>query len=113
MASKIRMVNPTTGIVKQGFYGFSWTTFFFGMFPALFRGDFLTFIGGVVVVVIVAFATAGVGAWIAMVIWAFFYNSYYTKKLLEKGYGFDASLEETRNAKSALGIADVQTTQER
>jgi hypothetical protein len=106
MATKVRMVHPTTGIMKNGFYGFSWTTLFFGMFPALFRGDFMTFIGGFIVVAILVFATAGIGAWIAMLIWAFFYNSYYTKNLLEKGYVFDAQVDEIAKANAALNIAD-------
>jgi hypothetical protein len=49
MATKINMLNPDTGLIKTGFYGFSWTTFFFGAFPALFRSDFITFVGVFVV----------------------------------------------------------------
>jgi hypothetical protein len=36
------MKNPNTGVIKKGFYGFSWTTFLFGGIPALFRGDIIT-----------------------------------------------------------------------
>ena len=35
---------------------------------------------------ILATPTFGIGAGIAMFVWAFFYNSYYTRKLLEHGY---------------------------
>lgn len=107
MAVKIKMKHPSTGIIRDGIYGFSWTTLFFGMFPALFRGDFVTFVGGFVVLVIVALATAGVGAFIAMFIWAFFYNAYYTKKLIESGYVFAGSQSENESARMALNIESV------
>lgn len=38
MATVVMLKHPETGIVTKGFYGFSWTTFFFGCLPALFRG---------------------------------------------------------------------------
>lgn len=104
MATSIKMRNPKTGLTKQGFYGFSWTTFFFGMFPALFRGDFLTFIGAFVILIILAAITFGIGAFIAMFVWAFMYNKYYTRKLIEKGYRFDGTSQENALAAEALGV---------
>ena len=35
MATRISMRHKESGIMKVGYYGFSWTTFFFGFFPAL------------------------------------------------------------------------------
>ena len=35
----LNMKNPQTGQVKQAPVGFSWTVFFWGMFPPFFRGD--------------------------------------------------------------------------
>ena len=96
MATKIMMQHPSTGISKSGFYGFSWTTFFFGGFPALFRGDIII---GLVVVVLNLLTW-----WIAGVIWSFFYNKHYTHKLVEKGYVFAGSYSEITVAKSALDI---------
>lgn len=105
MATVVNMKNPATGLVKNGYFGFSWTTFFFGFFPALFRGDFITFIGAFVVVMIIALMTAGVGAFVVTLIWAFMYNKYYTRKLIEKGYVLNDSVEVNRQAAEALGVS--------
>jgi len=96
MATKIMMQHPATGISKSGFYGFSWTTFFFGGIPALFRGDILT---GLLVIIFNFFTF-----WLGGIIWAFFYNKQYTHKLVEKGYVFAGTESEIAAAKSALGI---------
>jgi len=104
MANSIQMIHKSTGITKTGFYGFSWTTLFFGGFPALFRGDFITFIGLFAVILIIGLATGGFGGFIASIVWAFVYNSYYTKKLLEKGYEFVGTDGEISAARSTLKI---------
>ena len=107
MATVIPMKNPQNGLTKDGFYGFSWTTLFFGGFPALFRGDFLTFIGLFAILIIIALITAGIGAFIVSIVWAFMYNKYYTKKLIEKGYRFNGSDEQNTAAANALGVSSV------
>ena len=94
MAHTIIMQSPTTGVTKKGFYGFSWTTFFFGGFPALFRGDFA--IGLVFIILnILTFGIAGI-------IFAFVYNKRYTIKLIEIGYRFAGSPGENACAASKL-----------
>jgi len=105
MATRIALKHKESGIIKDGFYGFSWTTFFFGFFPALFRGDFITFIGGFLVSVIIGIMTFGVGMFFIGVVWAFMYNKYYTRKLLERGYVLAGSEADNTLAASALGIA--------
>lgn len=105
MATEIMMRHKASGLMKSGYYGFSWTTFFFAGFPALFRKDFLTFIGSLPVLIVLGAFTAGVGAFLAMLIWAFMYNSYYTKRLLEKGYEFCGTTAENERAASALGVS--------
>lgn len=99
------MRHKESGIVKDGFYGFSWTTLFFGFFPALFRGDFITFIGGFVVSVIIAVLTMGFGAIFISLIWAFMYNKYYTRKLIERGYVLAGSDGDNIRAAATLGVA--------
>jgi hypothetical protein len=107
MATRIAMRHKETGLVKDGFYGFSWTTLFFGFIPALFRGDFITFIGGFVICILVSLVTAGVGALPISIIWAFMYNKYYTRRLIERGYEFASSEGDNVLAASALGIATL------
>jgi len=99
------MKHKDSGLLKEGFIGFSWTTFFFGAFPALFRGDFMTFFGIFAFLFILAIFTAGVGSFLMMVIWSFMYNKYYTKKLIEKGYVLSDTPENNSLAAEALQMA--------
>ena len=108
MAKIIRMRHESSGLMRYGYYGFSWTTLFFGCFPALFRRDFITFLAGFAILVVLALATAGFGPFIAMPIWAFMYNGYYTRRLLEKGYFFHDSPSRVQEASAALGVTTAQ-----
>ena len=67
-----------TGIVKDAPVGFSWTTFFFGFFPALIRGDWLW--------AVIIFATSFVTLGVAALVFAFIYNRLYIQSLLKQGY---------------------------
>lgn len=104
MATKVTMKHKDTGIMKDGYFGFSWTTLLFGFFPALFRSDFITFLGGFIITLILGLATYGI-AWLVIgIIWAFMYNKNYTRKLLEQGYIFADSEYKNIEAAEALGI---------
>ena len=105
MATVVMLKHKDSGVIKRGYYGFSWTTLFFGFFPALFRSDFQTFIGAFVVMLILGLFTFGVGAWIAAFAWAFLYNGYYTRKLLERGYVIADSEGTASEARARLRIA--------
>lgn len=104
MAKTISMKDDTVGIRKDGFYGFSWTTLFFGPIPALLRGDFLTFLGVVAVYVVLNVFTMGILGTLAMVVWAFMYNKYYTQSLLKKGFKFNGSDEDNKEAAMYLHV---------
>jgi hypothetical protein len=99
MATLVMLRNPQTGIVKKGYYGFSWTTFFFGGLPALCRADFL--VG--VLILIGSVLTFG----IANIIAAFLYNKQYTTKLVEQGYQFADNDGNVALARAKLGITEV------
>ncbi len=74
----INLFNPRTRQAKQVKVGFSWTVFFFGAFPALFRGDWKWFF-------IIFFAnifTAG----LSNLVFIFIYNKVHITDLIAEGF---------------------------
>lgn len=74
------------GLIKEVKVGFSWTTFFFGFLPALFRGDLKWAVIMFVISLIFGSFTFGLGAWVSGLVFSFIYNKIYVKELIEKGY---------------------------
>jgi len=98
----VSLINAAGGL-KEVKIGFSWTTFFFGFFPALFRGDLKWAAIMFIAAVAVGIFTLGLGAWIPGIIFSFIYNKMYIKELLEKGYRpVDAHAQTTLQAKGIV-----------
>lgn len=97
MATEIMMKHPETGIIKKGFYGFSWTTLFFIFMVPFSRGELKEGI--------MLFLACAMSGGLAGVVWAFIYNKKYTLDLVEKGYKFMGTEREITRAKENLGIA--------
>ena len=76
--AKIYFENPHTGQVKEAPVGFSWTVFFFGFFPPLFRGHW----GGFAIILLAALVTVG----LSNLVFMFIYNRMYIKHLISEGY---------------------------
>jgi hypothetical protein len=73
------VITVTNGVeIKKVPLGFSWTTFFFGGWPAIFRQDWIP---GLLIIAACLFTWG-----LAGVVAAFLYNSYYAKSLFNKGY---------------------------
>jgi hypothetical protein len=106
MADKIILRNPENGLLASAYIGFSWTTLIFGSFPALFRGDFITFVGTTVVYFILALTTYGVLAITASLIWAFLYNKYHARKLIERGYRIQSGDPQAERARRVWKITE-------
>ncbi|QEA53602.1 DUF2628 domain-containing protein [Loigolactobacillus coryniformis] len=83
---RANLSNPRTNQLKQVKVGFSWTTFFFGFWPALFRGDWLWAVIGLIIQLFIGLPSYGIGASIYSIIFAFIYNRIYINKLLSQGY---------------------------
>lgn len=65
-------------LIQKSYVGFSWTTFFFGFFVPLFRGDILWFI--------VFLILDGATFTLVNLILCFLYNGIYTKNKLKEGF---------------------------
>lgn len=88
------------GQVKRVKLGFSWTTFFFGFFVPLVRGDFKWFLimlfSGAVFANLTHRLESSYWNLAFMLGWAIFYNRLYIKDLLTRGWrplsAYDAKL---------------------
>ncbi len=101
MARTVIMKNPQNGLLKKGFFGFSWTYFFFGWFVPLFRGEL-----GVAALHLL-FSLLTFGLW--QIIFCFLYNKQYTTRLIADGFKFADRSDVNQAAAVALG-ADVIIT---
>jgi len=84
--SCIVLKNPAFGTIKRAPIGFSWTTFFFGFWPALLRADWKWAAINFGVSVAVAMVTMGFGWVVTAVVFGLIYNKMYVKDLIAGGY---------------------------
>lgn len=94
--SKIKMRNEYTGQFKEVPIGFSWTTFFFGFFPALFRGDWKNFM--------ILFFLGPLTLGIVYIVYWFKYNKIYTNDLISHGFKVIMTAEEAAFMSAKIGI---------
>lgn len=76
--AKVYLKNIRTGQMREAPVGFSWTIFFFGFFPALFRSDWI----GALIQAVLAFVTFG----LSNLFFMFAYNKMYLKRLIGDGF---------------------------
>ena len=96
MAKNVKLLHPSNGLIKQGFYGFSWTYLFFGWFVPLFRGE----LGVAALHLLFTFCTFGLWQLIA----CFLYNKQYMTRMIEKGYELNDDESVMSAARLKLGI---------
>jgi len=74
----VTLKSPRNGLLKRVKIGFSWTTFFFGIFVPLTRGDFKW----AIIMFLLASFTFGLSSFV----FPFIYNKLFIKELIEEGY---------------------------
>jgi len=95
--TSIMFNNPKTGAIKEAPAGFSWTVFFFGFLPPLFRGDFKW---GVIMMILQMF-TLG----LSNLVFMFIYNKCYIRDLIGAGFKAESvSNGDLRYVAQKLGI---------
>ena len=103
MAVPVSLKHNTSGVLKEAPIGFSWTTLFFTIFPALFRGDLKwTFVQ--LLLLCVTFGASSL-------VMPFVYNKIYVKNLLESGYvPADDGARDLLAAKGIMVTSTPETT---
>ena len=96
MAKRIALKHEESGVIKDGYYGFSWTTLFFGPFLAVYRRDFTS----AIIILVSDVLTCN----LASFYWPFVYNKKYTHKLLKNGFKFEDAPDKIADAKRVLSI---------
>jgi len=98
MATEIMIKHEETGLMKKGYYGFSWTYFFWGWLVPIIRGEMT--IGALHLL----FTVCTFGIWQFIV--CFLYNKQYMTRMLTTGWKLSGNDEDIQEAKRALMITD-------
>ncbi len=107
MATLCYMKNPSNNLTAKAYVGFSWTALFFGPWPLLFRNEWGFFLIFLVVYVIAAMVTFGIGAFVLGIVWAFYFNKWHMRRLIQNGFAIDESQPGAlvAEAKAQAGVA--------
>ena len=96
MAQPVRIRHSSTGMVRTGLYGFSWTYLFFGWFVPVFRGELA--VGALNLV----FTFITFRLW--QFIFCFLYNNQYMTRMLLNVWELADTQEVNDKARTALNI---------
>jgi hypothetical protein len=99
MATKVMIKHPASGLIKNGYFGFSWTYLFFGFWVPLIRGEIVISILHLVLTMVTF------GLW--QLIASFIYNKQYMTRMLENGYVLQDNDDVMQRARLSLGIAQI------
>ena len=96
LQKKVRLIHPSSGLVKNGYVGYSWTYLVFGWFVPMFRGE----LG----IGVLHFAFTLISAGLSQLIFPFIYNRQFMTRMLTTGWQLDEADDNYELAKRKLGI---------
>ncbi|MSQ81108.1 MAG: hypothetical protein EXR41_05330 [Candidatus Methylopumilus sp.] len=96
MATAVIIKHPSSGMIKIGYYGFSWSYLIFGWFVPLYRGE----LG--VAALHMLFSIITLGLW--QIIVAFLYNKQYMTRMFITGWVLADSENNNEMAAARLGV---------
>ncbi len=97
MATAVPIKHKESGMMKNGYYGFSWTYLIFGWFVPLFRGE----LGVGALHFLFTFVTFGLWQFIL----SFLYNKQYMTRMLTNGWELAGNENENLKARAALEMS--------
>jgi hypothetical protein len=96
---KVLIKHAPSGLIKNGYVGWSWTYFFFGWLVPIFRGE----IGVGVLHLVLTFFTCG----IFQIVMSFLYNKQFMTRMLTNGWVLADTEEKNNFAKLKLRMVSV------
>ena len=92
----VRLVHASSGIVKEGYVGYSWTYLVFGWFVPVVRGE----LGVGVLHLVITLVSFG----ISQLVFPFLYNRQYMVRMLTNGWELDVTDPNYELARRKLNI---------
>jgi len=96
LQKNVRLIHSSSGLVKDGYVGYSWTYLVFGWFVPMFRGE--------LVIGVVHFVFTLISAGLSQLFFPFIYNRQYMTRMLTSGWQLDSSDSNYELAKRRLNI---------
>ncbi len=97
MATKVIIKHPQSGLIRNGYVGFSWTYLLFGFWVPLIRGEL-----GVAALHFL-FTVLTFGLW--QIVVSFLYNKQYMVRKLTAGWVLEDTPDVNKMAAARLGMA--------
>jgi len=97
LQKKVRLIHQNSGLVENGYVGYSWTYLVFGWFVPMFRGE--------MGIAVLHFAFTLISVGLSQLIFPFIYNRQFMVRMLTSGWHLDPSDDNYEYAKRKLNVS--------